>query len=128
MVPIAITDDVQSWRDLADQLPAGMVAQLERAEELEAAGDKPWECSKADNDALGLHFRIAMDIERHQAGARFAHVAVPEYVTHADPWENVGSEAEPEWTRTLEGPRFEVGGDIEYVVVEGTQSCDGVVE
>lgn len=126
MVQIEITDDVRSWRDA--QLPAGMVAQLERAEELAAAGVKAWECNRADSDALMLHFHIATGIEQHRAGMRFAHVAAPEHVAHVDPWMNAGTEDEPEWTRRLEGPRFEVGGDIEHVVVEGTQSCDGVVE
>ncbi|WP_194786767.1 hypothetical protein [Mycobacteroides abscessus] len=126
MVQIVITDNVQSWRDL--QLPASMVAQLERAEELVAAGVEPWECRQEDSDALMLHFRIVMGIERHQAGVRLAHVVVPDHVARVYPWSNAGTEDAPEWTRTLEGPRFEVGGDIEHVVVEGTQSCDGVVE
>lgn len=126
MVQIEIIDNVQSWRDL--QLPASMVAQLERAEELQAAGVEPWECRQEDSDALMLHFRIVMGIERHQAGVRLAHVVVPDHVTRVYPWSNAGTEDAPEWTRTLEGPRFEVGGDIEHVVIEGTQSSDGVVE
>ncbi|SHU44957.1 Uncharacterised protein [Mycobacteroides abscessus subsp. abscessus] len=126
MVQIVITDNVQSWRDLP--LPTSMVAQLERAEELVAAGVEPWECDQADSGALMLHFRIAMGVERHQAGVRLAHVAVPDHVVRVHPWSNAGTEDAPEWTRTLEGPRFEVGGDIEHVVVEGTQSSDGVVQ
>lgn len=127
MVQIAIEDEARTWRDLAHGLPADMVAQLERAEELQAAGVEPWECRQEDSDALMLHFRIVMGIERHQAGVRLAHVVVPDHVAKVYPWSNAGTEDAPEWTRTLEGPRFEVGGDIEHVVIEGTQSSDGVV-
>lgn len=130
MVQIAIDDDTQTWRDLADRLPAEMVTQLERAEELEAAGVKVWDAkNKADYGALSLLFEITLDIEKHHAGVRFAHVAVPEHAAHADPWMNIGSEDEPDWVRRLEGVRFELGEHLGHVLVEGSQKAvDGSVE
>lgn len=41
MVQIEFGDDTRTWRDLVDRLPADWVAQLERAEELAAAGGVP---------------------------------------------------------------------------------------
>lgn len=130
MVQIVIHDDTQTWRDVADQLPADWVTQLERAEELKAAGVMPWSASnQADRAALGLLFKISLDIEAHKAGVRFAHVAVPDHVAHADPWMNMGDEAEPDWVRRLEGARFELGERLGHVLVEGSQKAvDGSVE
>lgn len=130
MVQIAIDDDTRTWRDVVDQLPADVIAQLERAEELRAAGIKVWNVtSPADSAALSLLFEITLDIETHQAGVRFAHIAVPDHVAHADPWMNAGSEDEPDWVRRLEGPRFEVSGCATHVLVEGFQKAeDGSVE
>lgn len=129
MVQIKIEDDTRTWRDVADQLPAEMVAQLERAEELEAAGVKPGECGQADSDALMLHFSITRGIEGHQAGVRFADIPTPEWVTHTDPWENIGSDDEPDWSRRLEGPRYLAVGDLGQVLVEGFQDAlDGSIE
>ena len=127
---IAIDDDTQTWRDVVDQLTAEMVAQLERAEELKATGVEAWNATnQADSAALGLLFGISLDIEVHKAGVRFAHVAVPDHVAHADPWMNMGSEDEPDWVRRLEGARFEVGEHSGYVLVEGFQKAvDGSVE
>ncbi|RIR93855.1 hypothetical protein [Mycobacteroides abscessus] len=130
MVQIAIDDDTQTWRDLVDRLPAEWVAQLERAEELEAAGVTPWRAnSQADNAALSLLFKIKVDIETHQAGIRFAHVPIPAQASHADQWMNMGSKEEPDWGRRLEGARFEVGEGLGHVLIEGTQqAADGSVE
>lgn len=129
MIEISIADDAQSWRDLAPQLPANWIGQLERAEELEAAGVEPWECSRADSDALGLLFRIARGIESHRAGVQFADIPTPEWVVHADPWENVGSEDEPEWSRRLEGPRYLAVGELGQVLIEGYQrAAHGSIE
>lgn len=129
MVAIEIRDDTQSWRDLADQLSSELVAQLERAEELRALGVTPQECDDdADSSALDLHSRIARGIASHQAGVRFAGVPIPQFALSAGPWENMGDEAEPEWTRILQGPWFE-GGRVGYVITEGFQlATDGSVE
>ncbi len=92
MVQIEFGDDTRTWRDLVDRLPADWVAQLERAEELAAAGVTPWRAtSQADNAALSLLFKITLDIETHQAGIRFAHVPIPAQASHADQWMNMGS-------------------------------------
>lgn len=130
MVQIAIDDDAQTWRDVVDQLTAEMVAQLERAEELKAAGFEAWNSTnQADSAALSLLFRISLDIETHKAGVRFAHIAVPDHAAHADPWMNMGDEDEPDWVRRLEGARFEVGERLGHVLVEGSQKAtDGSVE
>lgn len=129
MVQIAIDDDTRTWRDVADQLPDEMVVQLERAEELEAAGVKAWECGPADNAALMLHFGIAKGIAQHQAGVRFADIPTPEWVTHAEPWENIGSDDDPDWSRRLEGPRYPVVGELGQVLIEGfQQAADGSIQ
>lgn len=129
MVQIEIEDETQSWRDLADQLPANMIAQLEHAEELQAAEATPGSCGQLGSDALMLHFSITTRIEEHQAGGRFAHVAVPDRVAHVDSWMNMGSKDEPDWGRRLEGPRFEVSAQLGHVLVEGfQQAVDGSVE
>ncbi|MDO3110285.1 hypothetical protein [Mycobacteroides abscessus] len=130
MVQIVIHDDTQTWRDVADQMPADMVEQLEHAEELEAAGVEAWNAtSQADSAALGLLFGISLDIEAHKAGVRFAHIAVPGHVAHADPWMNMGDEDEPDWVRRLDGSRFEVGERLGHVLIEGFQKAvDGSVE
>ncbi|MFT9573732.1 hypothetical protein [Mycobacteroides abscessus] len=130
MVQIAIDDDAQTWRDVVDQMPAEMVAQLERAEELKTAGVEAWNATnQADSAALGLLFKISREIEEHQAGVRFAHVAVPGHVARAHSWMNMGGEDEPDWVRTLEGARFELGEHSGHVLVEGSQKAvDGSVE
>lgn len=130
MVQIEFDDDTQTWRDLVDRLPAEWVAQLERAEELAAAGVTPWRAtSQADNAALSLLFKITHDIETHQAGIRFAHVPIPAQASQADQWMNMGSKEAPDWGRRLEGARFEVGEHLGHVLIEGTQqAADGSVE
>ncbi|SHQ68833.1 hypothetical protein [Mycobacteroides abscessus] len=128
MVQIEFAEDTQGWRDVADQMPPEWIPQLERAEELAAAGVTPWRAtSQADNAALGLLFKIKADIEAHQAGVRFAHVPVPDHVARVAPWMNIGSKVEPEWTRTLEGSKFEVNAQLGHVVIEGTQFADGSI-
>lgn len=129
MVQLKIEDDTRTWRDVADQLPAEMVAQLERAEELGGPGKaKPWECSPADSDALMLHFGITKGIEEHQAGVRFADVPTPQWVMHAGPWQNAGTGGAPEWSRVLEGPRYTAVGELGQVLVSGTQDSEGAIE
>ncbi|AWG62622.1 hypothetical protein DDT46_01565 [Mycobacteroides abscessus] len=130
MVQIVIHDDTQTWRDVAEQLPAEVVAQLERAEELKAAGVEAWNATtQADSAVLSLLFKISREIEEHQAGIRFAHVVVPDHVARAHSWMNMGDEDEPDWVRTLEGARFEVGERVGHVLVEGSQrATDGSVE
>lgn len=127
---IVIGDETRSWPDVADQLPANMIAQLERAEELKAAGVAPLGATnQADSAALSLLFKITFDIEAHQADVRFAQVAMPDHVARAGQWMNMGDEGEPDWVRTLEGARFEVGERLGHVVVEGFQkAADGSIE
>lgn len=129
-VELVIGDDTLTWRDVVDQLPADMVAQLERAEELGAAGvDLLGATNKADHAALSLHLEVTLDIEAHQAGVQFAHIAMPDRVARADRWMNMGDEDEPDWVRRLEGPRFEVVERLGHVLVEGSQKAvDGSVE
>ncbi|MGH3955386.1 MAG: hypothetical protein ACRDTI_15275 [Mycobacterium sp.] len=130
MVQIAIDDDTYTWRDLVDRLPADWIAQLERAEELGAAGVEARNVtSQADNAALSLLLEITLDIEAHQAGVQFAHIAVPSHVTHADLWMNMGDKDEPDWGRRLEGSQFEVGERLGHVLVEGFQKAvDGSID
>lgn len=130
MVQIEFGDDTDAWRDVADQMPPEWIPQLERAEELAAAGVTPWRAtSQADNAALSLLFKITHDIETHQAGIRFAHVPIPAQASHADQWMNMGSKEAPDWGRRLEGARFEVGEGLGHVLIEGTQqAADGSVE
>lgn len=129
MVQLLIQDTTATWRDVVDQLSAEMVAQLERAEELESAGAKAWECGQADSDALMLHLSIAMVIDQHHAGVRFAGVPIPAWVRHVEPWRNLGSTDDPEWLRRLEGPRYAAVGELGQVLIEGYQSAaDGSIE
>lgn len=129
MVQLQIQDTTATWRDVVDQLSAEMVAQLERAEELQDAGARAWECGKADSDALMLHLSIAVVIEQHHAGVRFAELPIPEWVRHAEPWRNLGSADDPEWSRRLEGPRYAAVGELGQVLIEGFQrAADGSIE
>ncbi|CPS10346.1 hypothetical protein [Mycobacteroides abscessus] len=118
----------QSWRDIADQLPGDVVAQLERAEELNDSGARPWECSCDDSDAIMTHFAITERLSQHRAGVRFANVPLPAVDDiRAEQWFNIGAPDKEEWTRSLIGPTFTVDG-VARVCIEGTQTSGGTVE
>ncbi|WP_236977646.1 hypothetical protein [Mycobacterium kiyosense] len=106
-----------TWRDLADQLTAEQIGDLEKSEAASA-----WDSL---NDAAELLLHIARRCAQDNlADAMFAEVPLPDGADHAESWEQ---RPDGTWLRCLGRPSHEIPGNKAAVTAYGTQHSDGTV-
>lgn len=114
------TDTAQTWRDLADQLPAHVIRRFERHEHLTELHGPLAFPEEDPADVIRKDQRQLLEEARNEVP--FAHVSLPAIATGADLWND---DDDGNWTRIVDGTHRSTGPLS--VSLTGVQSPDGSV-